>query len=93
MFFPTYDVQFEKSTFDESIIVTGDIKNDSSRDYSLAMFRIFLYAKSRLLGSGMFKVYDFKKDLTKPFRVYVLVDEGVRLSTVSRYEVVSEGGY
>lgn len=94
MNFPTYEVSFEKSNFDESVIVTGDIKNDSSHDYNLAMFRIFLYSRNKRVGAGVIKVYDFKKDITKPFRAFVLSDvENLKLSMIDRYEVIIEGGY
>jgi len=93
MIFQTYEVQFEKSSFDESVVVTGDIKNDSSRDYNMAMFKIVLYSKNKPVGSGVIKVYDFKKDITKPFRTYVAVDASVKITAIDRYEVMIEGGY
>ena len=92
MIFPTYLVSFEKSSFDDSVTVAGEIKNDSSRDYNLAMFRIYLYAKNKRLGAGIIKIFDFKKNVTKAFRVYVLVGEG-KIPKIDRYEIVIEGGY
>ncbi len=92
MIFPTYQVSFEKSSFDDSVTVAGEIKNDSSRDYNLAMFRIYLYAKNKRLGAGIIKIFDFKKNVTKAFRVYVLVGEG-KIPKIDRYEIVIEGGY
>ncbi|MFA5157115.1 MAG: FxLYD domain-containing protein [Candidatus Omnitrophota bacterium] len=93
MIFPTYEVQFEKSGFDESVVVTGDIKNDSSRDYNMAMFKIVLYSRHKLVGSGVIKVYDFKRDMTKPFRAYVAMDTAVKITAIDRYEIMIEGGY
>ena len=93
MIFQTYEVQYERSGFDESIIVTGDIKNDSSRDYNMAMFKIVLYSRNKPVGSGVIKVYDFKKNMTKPFRTYVPVDSAVKITAINRYEIMIEGGY
>ena len=92
MNFPTYQVHFEKSSFDDSVVVTGEIKNDSSRDYNLAMFKIVLYAKNKRLGAGVIKVFDFKKDIIKAFRTYVLIGEA-KLPMIDRYEIMMEGGY
>ncbi len=92
MIFPTYQVNFEKSSFDDSVIVTGEIKNDSSRDYNLAMFKIILYSRNKRLGAGIMKVYDFKKDITKSFRAYVPFNEP-KLPVIDRYEIMMEGGY
>jgi hypothetical protein len=92
MIFPTYQVSFEKSSFDDSVIVTGEIKNDSSRDYNLAMFKIILYSKNKRLGAGIIKVFDFKKDITKTFRAYVLIGEA-KVPMIDRYETMMEGGY
>jgi hypothetical protein len=92
MTFPTYQVSFEKSSFDDSVVVTGEIKNDSSRDYNLAMFRIFLYSKNKRLGGGIIKVFDFKKNIIKPFRAYVPIGEA-KVTMIDRYEVMIEGGY
>jgi hypothetical protein len=93
MLFPTYEVQFDKSGFDESVVVTGDIKNDSSRDYNTAMFKIILYSRNKLVGAGVLKVYDFKRNMTKPFKTYVPVDSAVKITAIDRYEVTIEGGY
>ena len=94
MIFPTYEVSFEKNTFDDSIVVTGEIKNDSSRDYNMAIFRIILYMRNKRAGAGIVKVYDFKKSITKPFRAYIPPDsENVKASLIDRYEISIEGGY
>ena len=93
MIFPTYDVSFEKSTFDESIVATGEIKNDTSRDYNLAMFRIIVYARNRRLGSGIIKLYDFRRGMNKSFRTYIPITADIKVSMINRYEVMIEGGY
>jgi hypothetical protein len=93
MIFPVYEVNFEKSTFDESITATGEIKNDSSRDYNLAMFRIIIYNRNRRLGSGIIKLYDFRRGMSKSFRTYIPITTDIKVSMINRHEVMIEGGY
>ncbi len=92
MIFPAYEVNFEKSSFDDSVVVSGELKNDSNRAYNLAMFRIILYSKNKRLGAGIIKIYDFKKDITKAFRAYVLIGDA-KFTMIDRYEIMLEGGY
>jgi len=92
MIFPTYDVNFKRGSSEETIIVTGEVRNDSNRDYTCALFKIIIYSKHSAIGSGIIKLHDFKLKTTKSFNV--LIDVHSRLiPAIVRYEIVMERGY
>lgn len=92
MFFSSYNVNFEKGSYDESIIANGEIRNETLKDYSLVMFKIIVYNKRCSLGSGIIKIYDFKRTTTRAFNVILEVHRGL-LPTIVKHEIVVETAY
>lgn len=94
MFFPSYHVKIEKHpmSMEEAIVVTGEIKNDSLKNYTLAMFRIILYNRDFAVAAGVIKIYDFKAGTMKTF--YTVVDAHQSLiPSITRHEIILEGGH
>jgi len=92
MFFPVYDVNFKRGSSEETIVATGDIRNDSNKDYACALFKIVIYSKHSAIGSGVIKIHDFKLKTTKSFNV--LIDAHSKLiPAIMRYEILMERGY
>ncbi len=92
MIFPTYNVNFKRGASEESIVATGEIRNDSNRDYTCALFKIILYGKHHAIGTGVIKIHDFKLKTTKAFNI--LIEAHYKLiPSIMRYEIVMERGY
>jgi hypothetical protein len=92
MAFPTYNVHFRRA-HQENILVTGEIVNETSRNYAMAMFKILVFDKQHLLGSGIIKVHDFHSRAIREFEALI---EGIGYKTIAaifRYEILFEGGY
>lgn len=93
MIFPVYDVNFKASLNDNSVLATGEIENNSPRDYSVAMFRIMLFNKKQRLGTGFAKVYEFKRNTRKAFEAPIKGVEVAAIKSIARYEILFESGY
>ncbi len=93
MIFPTYDINFKANLNDNSLLVTGEVENNSVRDYSVAMFRIALFDKKQRLGTGFAKVYEFKKNTRKAFEAQIKGAEATAIPSIARYEILFETGY
>lgn len=92
MIFPTYNVEFKRASNEEFIVASGEIRNDSNRDYTCGLFKIILYGKHSAIGTGIIKIYDFKVKSTKAFSI--LVEAHSRLiPSILRYEIIMERGY
>lgn len=92
MFFPCYNVNFAAGVDEEWIVVTGEIRNDTSKDYSFVLFKIILYGKNAAIGSGIIKVHDFRRRSTKLFEVNIELPRKL-IATIIKHEVLYEGGY
>jgi len=89
MVFSTYNINFKKGT-EDWIIVAGEIRNDSARDYRLAMFRIFVYDKKQVLGNGVIKIYDFRPHSTRSFETLIENVSYQLIPAIARHEIVLE---
>jgi len=90
MLFPLYDVKFRKG--EEWIIVSGQIRNDSHKNFTLAVFKIILFSKNLIIGSGTIKIHNFRSKTTKNFE-QILTGVGYHLiPSIDRYDIVLERG-
>jgi hypothetical protein len=92
MNFPYYNVEFRKNYSTDFMLVTGEIRNYTSKDYSTAVFRIILYRKSKIMGLGMLKIFDFKSHHTRSFEA-VLELNYKNIPRITGYDIVYESGF
>lgn len=92
MRFPYYNVEFRKNYLSDLLLVSGEIKNCSGRTYATAVFRIILYHKNKIMGSGMIKVCDFKARFTRSFEAVLELDYKIA-SRITNFDIVFESGY
>ena len=92
MAFPTYNVHFRRA-HQENIITTGEIVNESSKGYAMAMFKIMVFDKYHLLGSGIIKVHDFRPRAIREFEALIEGLDYKAIPAIFRYEILFEGGY
>jgi len=92
MVFPVYNVNFRK-THTNSILVSGEVVNESAKRYAVAMFKILLFDRYHLLGSGIIKVNNFHPKAIRGFEVSIEDLSSKLIPSIARYEVLFEGGY
>jgi len=91
--FSYYNIKFSKHPVEKWVVVNGDIRNETDKSCSTAVFRIKIYVENECLGSGILKLPGFRAKSTKSFEVMV---EGVHhqmISKISRCEILFETAY
>ena len=88
-----YDIIFKEGQRTNTIVVSGEVKNRTSKSYGTAVFHIILFGRrSRILGTGIFRINNFTSSSVKPFEVLIeKVYETVE--GIAGCEVIFEGGY
>lgn len=91
--YSTYNIQFKRHPIENWIVVSGEIHNDSAKNYNTAVFFLHVYVGHERLGSAIIKLRGFRSKSSKDFEVMV---EGVHhdlLSQIARCEILFESGY
>ena len=92
MKFPYYSIEFKKNYSSDEILVSGAIRNYTSKSYNTAVFRIILYRQSKIIGSGLIKVHDFKANITRDFEAVLNISHKV-IPRISGFDIVFDSGF
>lgn len=92
MFFSTYNIQFEVLANENYTKIKGEMTNDTTFNYTTALFKIFVYSKEVTMCKGTIKVHDLRAGAIKYFEA-VLEMHRSRIPAISGYEIVFEQGY
>jgi hypothetical protein len=80
-----------------SLVVTGEITNDSGRDFNAVVFKMVLFIKTRCIGHLTITMNGFRNGQTKTFREMVseleLVPGFKIMPELIRYEIYPESAY
>ncbi len=94
--FSYYDINLSRGSLGNEIHINGEIKNNSTINYSMAVFRVVLYVQAKVTGSGKIKIAGLQAKGSKNFEAAVEglheVDEKL-ISKISRCEILFESGY
>lgn len=88
--FTPYDIKFKRG--DEWVIVCGQVRNDSNRDYELVVFRIVLFDKNHAIGAGIIKLTHFRKHIAKSFEKTLIGLSCELIPHIERYDMMVEQG-
>ena len=91
--FTAYNIKFEKHPIEKWIIVSGDIRNETDKTCTTAVFKVKVYIGDECLGSAILKLPGFRSRSTRTFDVMV---EGVHhkfISKITKCEVLFETSY
>lgn len=91
--FTFYNIEVKKTSGASSVYVTGDITNNTTRDYHTAVFRVSLFQKSILVWTGALKIYNFHRNQTKSLNYFLENFDLTMLHLVSRCDIYFESGY
>ncbi len=94
--FSYYNINFSKGFTGNEIYVNGEIKNNSTINYSMAVFKVILYIHAKVAGTGTLKIAGLQAKGGKNFEAVVeglhTVDDRV-ISKISRCDIIFENGY
>ncbi|MBM3255274.1 MAG: hypothetical protein FJZ08_03140 [Candidatus Omnitrophica bacterium] len=94
--FSYYNINFSKGSMGNEIYVNGEIKNNSTINYSMVVFKVILYIQSKVAGSGTLKIAGLQAKGGKNFEAVIeglhTVDDRL-ISKISRCDILFENGY
>ena len=93
-----YDnVSFQQNAQEASLVVTGDITNNSGKDFNAVVFRMILFIKTGRIGRLTITMNGFRNGQTRTFRELVgevELGHGLKIAPeLIRYEIYPEGAY
>ncbi len=92
MSFLAYNVQFEVLSDENYTQVKGQISNETTRSYSTALFKIFVYSRESTIYKGNIKIFELRAGQTKYFEAILELHRS-RIPKISGYEIVFEQGF
>ncbi|MCM8779698.1 MAG: FxLYD domain-containing protein [Candidatus Omnitrophica bacterium] len=94
MNFSYYNIDFRRYGDGKYAYVSGEVTNESLKDYETAAFRIVLFDQTnRVIWSGSFKIRGLGKKRTKSFEVPLEGVDFTIIPKISRYDIYFESGY
>jgi len=89
------DINFTQDAQEASLVVTGNITNNSGKDFNAVVFRMTLFIKTKCIGNLTITMNGFRNGQTKTFRESVSeLGLGLKiLPEAIRHEIFPESAY
>jgi len=91
--FSFYEINLNKGYTSNEIYVSGEVKNNSTVNYSTILFRVLLYVQNKVEASGTLKISGLTAKGSKSFEARVEGLHDLAISRISRCEILFESGY
>ena len=91
--FELLNVTFARKGGGHWVFMTGEILNNSSRNYTSAVFRLSVFERNHVMWTGAVRVRNFRKHQGRPFEVQMERFAYESIVHISRYELFFESGY
>jgi len=91
--FACYNLKYQKHAVENWIVIKGEIRNESSGNFNLVVFRVLLYSGVQVLGSAILKVAGFRARATKSFEVMVDGAHHEMIPRITKCEVLFESAH
>jgi hypothetical protein len=88
-----HNIRLERSGRKGWVFCKGEVSNNTAKDYQTAAFRFSLFAKDKLVWTGMFKIRGLRKGQRKPFEFHIQGLSYKLIPTISKQEIFFESGY
>jgi hypothetical protein len=91
------NITFQENAQEACLYVTGDITNNSDKDFNAVVFRMVLFIKSRRIGRLTITMNGFRNGQTRSFRELVgelELGHGLKIAPeLIKYEIYPESAY
>lgn len=92
--FDYYNINFDKAEDGRRIVIRGEVKNNSGRNYNAVAIRIILYNKNIPMVNVVVVINGLLNGITKSFEKYVEEIEYTQVAKlINRVEVHTESAY
>ncbi|MGD9014418.1 MAG: hypothetical protein PVI33_00085 [Candidatus Omnitrophota bacterium] len=87
------DVSLTRSGRKGWVFAKGEVSNNTAKNYQTAAFRFSLFAKDKIVWTGIFKIRGLRKGQAKPFEFHLEGLDYKEITTISKQEIFFESGY
>jgi len=87
------NIEFKKDEEENTLIVKGEILNDSGRHYNTVVFRMILFIKAIPVANINFVIHNFHINQLRPFEVRVPELDYRLITRITRCEIYPESAY
>jgi hypothetical protein len=91
--FAYYNLKYQKHPVEDWIVVKGEIRNESTGNFNLAVFRVLLSSGQQVFGSAILKVAGFRARATKSFEVMVDGAHHEMIPRITKCEILFESAH
>jgi hypothetical protein len=91
--FSYYNIKYEKHPVEKWVVASGEIRNETNKNYSTAVFRIKLYVDENCIGSAIIKICGFRAKSSKTFDVLIDGAHNKMIPKINRCEILFESSY
>jgi hypothetical protein len=92
--FDFYNINFSKSDRGNQLVIRGEIKNNSGRNYNAVALRVVLFSKNIPMVNTVIVVNGLPNGVSKGFEKYVEeIDYDQVAKQINRHEVLTESAY
>ena len=91
--FPYNNFKFKKHEQESYLMVTGEITNNTGRNYNAVVFRMVVFIKTIPIANVAIIVNGFYANQTKPVEVRVGELEYRIIPEITRYDIYAESAY
>ncbi|RJP27297.1 MAG: hypothetical protein C4533_07455 [Candidatus Omnitrophota bacterium] len=93
MRFTYTNIHFKKHEQENWLLITGEITNDSGKNFSSVVFRIVVFIGNVPVGTAMLKIKNFPVGKTKTFEARLGELSFQIVPQISRYDIYAESAY
>jgi len=91
--FSYYNIKFKKHPIEAGILVMGDIRNESDKNFTTTVFRIKIFIGQEVAGSCILKLPGFRKKTTKAFETLVESVHHAMIPKITKCEIIFDSTF
>ncbi|HRZ13923.1 MAG TPA: hypothetical protein P5110_00250 [Candidatus Omnitrophota bacterium] len=91
--FSYYNIETKKPAAGRGIVVTGEIHNETSKDYHTAVFKLVIFSGQESIASSVVKVQGFRSRGTKTFEVLIEELDFGLVNRITKCDLMFESVY
>jgi hypothetical protein len=91
--FSYYNIKYAKHPVEKWVVAKGEIRNETNKNCSTAVFRIKLYVEDACIGAAIIKLSGFRAKSSKTFEVMIDGAHNKMIPKINRCEILFESAY
>jgi len=93
MRFSYNNIKFKRHPYENWLVISGEVTNESGKNFHAVVFRILVFIKTTPIGNIIVPIKGFQVGQTRTFEAPVGEVDYKMLEQISRYEIYPESAY